>query len=55
MKYEEARTKPRVFQHLTGMKIEEFDKLKAAFEKAYDADEQERGQPEHRAGRKASL
>lgn len=55
MKYEEARTKPRVFQQLTGMKIEEFDKLKAAFEKAYEEDEQERGQPENRAGRKAVL
>jgi hypothetical protein len=55
MKYEEARTKPRVFQQLTGMKIEEFDKLKSAFEKAYEEDEQERGQPENRAGRKAVL
>jgi hypothetical protein len=55
MKYEEARTKPRVFQQLTGMKIEEFDKLKAAFEKAYEEDEHKRGQPDSRAGRKAVL
>lgn len=53
MKYEEARTKPRVFQQLTGLKIEEFDKLEAAFEKAYE--EEELGQPENRAGRKAVL
>jgi hypothetical protein len=53
MKYEEARTRPRVFQQLTGMKIEEFDKLEAAFEKAYDEDE--RRHPENRAGRKPVL
>jgi hypothetical protein len=55
MKYEEARKKPRVLQQLTGLKIEEFDKLKAAFQKAYEEDEQERGTPDSRAGRKAVL
>src|SRR4051795_3338544 len=55
MKYEEARKKPRVFQQLTGLKIEEFDKLKAAFQKAYEEDENERGTPDSRAGRKAVL
>jgi hypothetical protein len=55
MKYEDARKKPRVFQQLTGLKIEEFDKLKAAFQKAYEDDEQERGAPDSRAGRKAVL
>jgi hypothetical protein len=51
MKYEEARKKPRVFQQLTGLKIEEFDKLEEAFQKAYD-EEEPRGSP---AGRKAVL
>ena len=55
MKYEEARKKPRVFQQLTGMKIEEFDKLKAAFQKTYEEDEQERDKPDSRAGRKPVL
>jgi DDE superfamily endonuclease/Helix-turn-helix of DDE superfamily endonuclease len=55
MKYEEARKKARVFQQLTGMKIEEFDQLKAAFQKAYEEDEQKRGKPDSRAGRKAVL
>lgn len=55
MKYEEARKKPRVFQQLTGMTIEEFDKLKAAFQKAYEEDEQQRGKPGSRVGRKAVL
>src|SRR5438270_7222528 len=51
MKYEEARTKPRVFQQLTGLKIEEFDKLKGAFQKASE-EEEPRASP---AGRKAVL
>jgi DDE superfamily endonuclease/Helix-turn-helix of DDE superfamily endonuclease len=51
MKYEEARTKPRVFQQLTGLKIEEFDKLKGAFQKASE-EEEPRESP---AGRKAVL
>lgn len=55
MKYEEARAKPRVFQQLTGLKIEEFDTLLAVFAKTYEEDEQERGQLENRAGRKAVL
>lgn len=55
MKYAEARTKPRVFQQLTGMRVEEFDLLLSAFEKAYEEDEHERGHPENRAGRKAVL
>jgi hypothetical protein len=55
MKYEEARKKPRVLQQLTGLKIEEFDKLKAAFQNVYEEDEQERGTPDSRAGRKAVL
>ena len=55
MKYEEARKQPRVFQQLTGMKIEEFDQLKGAFQKVYEEDEQERGKPDSRAGRKAVL
>src|SRR5436189_5894628 len=55
MKYEEARKKTRVFQQLTGMTIEEFDKLKAAFQKACDDDEQRRGKPRSPAGRKAVL
>jgi len=55
MKYEEARKKSRVFQQLTGLAIEEFDKLKAAFEKAYEEDEQQRRKPGSSAGRKAVL
>jgi hypothetical protein len=55
MKYEEARKKPRVFQQLTGMRIDEFDQLKAGFAKAYDEDEQQRGKPGSVAGRKAVL
>ena len=55
MKYEEARKKPRVFQQLTGMTIEEFDKLKAAFQKAFEGDEQRRGKVSSPAGRKAVL
>src|SRR3954453_6946346 len=55
MKYEEARKKPRVFQQLTGMTIEEFDKLKAAFQKALEDDEQRRGKASSPAGRKAVL
>jgi hypothetical protein len=55
MRYEEARKKLRVFQQLTGMTIDEFDQLKASFEKAYEADERERGKPDRRAGRKAVL
>src|SRR3954451_13052711 len=51
MKYEEARTKPWVFQQLTGLKIEEFDKLKGAFQKASE-EEEPRESP---AGRKAVL
>jgi hypothetical protein len=51
MKYEEARKKPRVFQQLTGLKIKEFDKLKEAFQKAYE-EEEPRDSP---AGRKAVL
>src|SRR3954454_7561901 len=51
MKYEEARTKPRVFQQLTGLKIEEFDKLKGAFQKASEEEEPR----ESLAGRKAVL
>src|SRR3982751_2320415 len=51
MKYEEARTKPRVFQQLTGLKIEEFNKLKGAFQKASE-EEEPRESP---AGRKAVL
>jgi hypothetical protein len=55
MKYEEARKKPRVFQQLTGMTIEEFDKLKPAFQKALEDDEQRRGKASSPAGRKAVL
>jgi hypothetical protein len=55
MKYEEARKKPRVFQQLTGMTIEEFDKLKAAFQKTLEDDEQRRGKASSPAGRKAVL
>ena len=55
MRYEEARKKPRVFQQLTGMKTEEFDKLLPAFEAAYEEDERQRGQPASPAGRKAVL
>lgn len=55
MRYEEARKKPRVFQQLTGMTTAEFDKLKPAFEAAYEEDEQQRGKPGSPAGRKAVL
>jgi len=55
MKYEEARKKPRVFRQLTGMTPEEFDKLKAPFEAAYEEDEQQQGKPGSLAGRKAVL
>ena len=55
MKYEEARKKPRVFQQLTGMTTEEFDKLKGAFEAAYEEEERQRGKPGSTAGRKAVL
>src|SRR5579871_6316321 len=55
MRYEEAIKKPRVFKQLTGMKTEEFDKLKAAFEAAYEEDERQQGKPSSPAGRKAVL
>jgi hypothetical protein len=55
MKYEEARKKPRVFQQLTGMTTEEFDKLKPAFEAASEEDERQRSKPGSSAGRKAVL
>jgi hypothetical protein len=55
MKYEEARGKPRVFQQLTGMKVEEFDELEAAFRMAYEEDERRRGKGRSPAGRKAVL
>jgi len=55
MKYEEARKKARVFQQLTGLTTEEFDKLKGAFEAAYEEDERQRGKPGSAAGRKAVL
>lgn len=55
MRYEEARKKPRVFQQLTGMKPEEFDKLLPAFEAAYEEDERQRGKTGSPAGRKAVL
>src|SRR3954462_8457247 len=49
MKYEEARTKPRVIQQLTGLKIEEFDKLKGAFRRPPKKRNRERVRP---AGRR---
>src|ERR1700759_4870835 len=55
MRYEEARKKLRVFQQLTGMTIDEFDQMKASFEKAYEADEQERGKPDRRARAEGSV
>jgi Helix-turn-helix of DDE superfamily endonuclease/DDE superfamily endonuclease len=55
MRYEEARKKPRVFQQLTGMTTEEFNKLLPAFEAAYAEDERQRGKPCSPAGRKAVL
>jgi hypothetical protein len=55
MRYEEARKKPRVFQQLTGMKVEEFDKLKGPFQEAYEEDEQRRRKPGNHAGRKPVL
>ena len=54
MKYEEARKKARVFQQLTGLTTEEFDKLKGAFEAAYEQDERQPGKPGS-AGRKPVL
>jgi hypothetical protein len=36
IKYDEARRKPRVFRQLTGLALEEFDQLLAAFQQAYD-------------------
>lgn len=55
MKYEEARKKARVFQQLTGTTVEEFDKLKVAFQDAYEEDEQKRRKPGNHAGRKPVL
>ena len=55
MRYEEARKKPRVFQQLTGLKGEEFDKLKGPFQEAYEEDEQKRRKPGNNAGRKPVL
>lgn len=55
MRYEEARKKPRVFQQLTGMGVEEFDNLKVAFKEAYEEDERERRKPGNHAGRKPVL
>lgn len=52
MKYEDAREKPRAFQQLVGMSVEEFDKLKPSFEQAYE--EANAGKTSH-AGRKATL
>jgi hypothetical protein len=39
MRYEEARKKPRVFQQLTGMSVEEFDELLVAFRDECGQDE----------------
>lgn len=55
MRCDQARTKPRVFQQLTGTTTEEFDKLKAAFAAAYEEDERQHGKPASPAGRKAVL
>ena len=55
MRYEEARKKARVFQQLTGMKVEEFEALKPAFENAYQQDESKRRKPGNHAGRKPVL
>ena len=55
MRYEEARKKARVFQQLTGMKVEEFDALLPAFDKAYQQDESKRSKPGNHAGRKPVL
>src|SRR4051794_31419785 len=55
MRYEEARKKPRVFRQLTGLKVEEFDELKGAFQEAYEEDERGRRKPGNGAGRKAVL
>jgi DDE superfamily endonuclease/Helix-turn-helix of DDE superfamily endonuclease len=50
--YEDASEKPRVFQQIVGMTVEEFNKLKPAFEQAYA--EAQAGKPS-RAGRKSVL
>lgn len=55
MRYEEARKKPRVFQQLTAMAVEEFDKLKPAFQEAYEEDDRRWRKPGNHAGRKPVL
>src|SRR5947209_19453495 len=59
MKYPEARTQPRVFRGLTGLTIEEFDKLFPAVQAAYEEDVRQRQtKPRQRAkgaGRKSVL
>jgi hypothetical protein len=59
MTYSEAREKPRVFHQLTGLTIEEFDKLLPSFQTAYEEEESKRqSKPRQRAvgaGRKSVL
>jgi hypothetical protein len=59
MKYADARKRPRVFQQLSGLTIEEFDKLLPSFQGAYEeAEQQRRSKPRRRAkgaGRKPVL
>ena len=62
MNFQKIRTRPRVFQQLTGLTLAAFETLLADFERAYDDDRQQRDQqrptPRQRrpgGGRKGAL
>jgi DDE superfamily endonuclease/Helix-turn-helix of DDE superfamily endonuclease len=62
MNFEKIRTRPRVFQRLTGFTVAAFEALLAAFDRAYYGDRQQRdrGRPtprqrRHGGGRKGAL
>jgi hypothetical protein len=62
MNFEKIRTRPRVFQQLTGFTVAAFEALLAAFDRAYSGDRQQRdlGRPtprqrRHGGGRKGAL
>src|SRR4051795_4726483 len=62
MNFETLRTRPRVFQQLTGLTVAAFESLLAAFGRAYQEDRQERDHERptprrrrHGGGRKGTL
>ena len=62
MNFEKIRTRPRVFQQLTGFTVVAFEALLAAFDRAYHEDRQQRDQERptprqrrHGGGRKGTL